>query len=93
MTRSAKSGPGCNRRDQYMSRLGLYHPLTEEEIETAINQRVQAGQCRLIERATHGLFTWQGDRLVAGPGHRRRKRGPWTNPYEKLLQPASLESR
>lgn len=74
MSTASKPGPGANRRDQYMSRQALFHQPTEEEIEAAMQQRIQQGQCRILERATHGLLTWQGDRLVAGPAYRRSVR-------------------
>lgn len=73
---------GTDRRGQYASR-GLAgwatagcdeYPRTEEQIEAAMDLLIQQAHCRLLERATGGLFTWLNDDIVANPGAGVRRR-------------------
>ena len=53
------------KRDRRFLEMGEYEapaPLDAREQQT--NQRIQAAHCRLLEAATAGRLTWNGDRIV-----------------------------
>lgn len=64
---------GRDYRQQYASD-GYDKPVyTEEQLEAAMEEMIEQAHCRLLERATGGLLTWQGDRIVQGQGARRSR--------------------
>ena len=70
---------GSDRRRQYENRGPEYRQQTEEEIEAAMDLLIQRAHQRLLERATAGRLTWQGDRII----HRSRwTRGSLTPPRQ-----------
>lgn len=46
-------------------------PCTEEELDAIEQQLIEQMHRRLMERATGGLLTWQGDQIVRTVGHAR----------------------
>lgn len=69
--RNSTMSLGTNRRHQYAS--GHYDDRvrTEEQLEAAMEVRIQQAHCRLLERATGGLLTWMGNQIIPGPAGRR----------------------
>jgi|GEM_PF-4103792 len=79
---------GSDRRLQFASRQLERQQPTEEEIEAMIHRRIEAMHQRLLERATGGLLTWQGDRII----HRspRRRVGAQSRPQQVSSSPMAL---
>lgn len=68
MGNTGRQGAGSDRRLQFASRQLKRPQPTEEEIEAMMDRRIEKAHQRLLERATGGLLTWQGDHII----HRSR---------------------
>ena len=72
MSTSTRPGSaGSDRRRQYITREPDLRPKTDEEHEAQMELLIQRAHQRLLERATQGRLTWQGDQIIRL--HRRSK--------------------
>ena len=55
---------GTDRRKQFASRTYEPHPDIEEALEKRMAELIEKAHCQLLEQATLGRLTWQGDKIV-----------------------------